>query len=305
MKTQFTLLIPAFLLLAGCTAGDTPGIEPVTPPVTATVPLTVESATVSAEATTRTTTSLTSGSIGVFRLAGNGYEAINNRRYDYGSPAWVPNGGTVNAIYLGGVTAQVCAYYPWQAALDNSAAIPLTSRVLADGDTDISFATSRFVDGSTANRSTTFNMIRAYAKVTFKFQRENYPGRGEVQTVELKNLLLSATLNIVSGTYSATAGVAGSSLPQTKNLIMPATGAVAWGSDLLLVPCIPAGSGMTIVVTVDGKTMTTTIAPSSYQPVRGEYKTITITVQGTGINATSVTTEDWANSDLGPVIPVP
>ena len=62
---------------------------------------------------------------------------------------------------------------------------------------------------------------------------------------------------------------------------------------------------MTIVITVDGKTMTTFIPVAGYQPKRGEYKTITITVKGTGINATSVTTEDWANTDLGPVIPVP
>lgn len=305
MKTRFTLLIPALLLLAGCTAGDTPGIEPVTPPVTATVPLTVESATVNAEATTRASTPLTSGSIGIFRLADNGYEAINNRRYDYGTPAWVPNGGAVNAIYLGGKSAQVCAYHPWQASRDNVAAIPLTSQVLTDADNDISFATSRSVDGSSANKSIAFNMIRAYAKMTFKFQRDNYPGRGEVQTVELKNLLPSATLDISNGTYSATAGVAGSSLSQTKSLIIPATGDVAWGSDFLTVPCIPAGSGMTIVITVDGKTMTTFIPVAGYQPKRGEYKTITITVKGTGINATSVTTEDWANTDLGPVIPVP
>lgn len=305
MKTRFTLLIPAFLLLAGCTAGDMPGIEPVTPPVTATVPLTVESATVSAETTTRASTPLTSGSIGVFRLAGSGYEAINNRRYDYGSPAWLPNGGAGNAIYLGGVAASVCAYHPWQASLNNAAAIPLTSQVLTDANNDISFATSRNVDGSSANRSTAFNMIRAYAKVTFKFQRQDYPGNGEVQKVELKNLLPGAALDISNGVYSTTAGVAGSSISQTKSgLFIPASGTVAWGNDLLLVPCIPSGS-TAIVITVDGKTMTTNISSSAYHPVRGEYKTITITVQGTAIHTTSVTTEEWLNSDLGPVIPVP
>ena len=305
MKIIVTLLIPASLLLAGCAAGQAPDIEPVTPPVTATVPLTVESAAVNAEATTRASTPLTSGSIGVFRLAGNGYEAINNRQYDYGTPAWVPNGGAGNAIYLGGETTQVCAYHPWQASLNNAAAIPLISQVLT-ADKDISYATSRDVDGSTANRSTTFNMIRAYAKVTFKFQRQNYPGRGEVQKVELKNLLPSATLNITSGVYSATDGVTGSSLLQTKSgLLIPDEGSIAWGSDFLLVPCIPPGAGMTIVITMDGKTMTTTVPLASYKPERGKYVTIMITVQGTSINATSVTTEEWINSGIGPVIPIP
>lgn len=304
MRTIFTLLIPVSLLLAGCTAGETPGIEPVKPPVIATVPLTVESATVNAEATTRTATPLTSGSIGVFRLEGNGYDAIDNRRYDYGMPAWIPSGGPGNAVFLGGVTASVCAYHPWQAPL-NSLNFTVTSQVLAnDNSNDICFATSRTVDGSSTNKSTTFNMIRAYAKVTFKFQRENYPGSGVVQKVELHNLLQSATLDISTGTYSTNMGVIGTTISQSNSIVMPGTGTVSWGSDILLVPCIPAGA-TTIVITVDGKEMTTSIPTANYQPTRGEYKTITVTVQGTDINVGSVATEEWTNSDLGPVIPVP
>lgn len=303
MKTIFTLLIPASLLLAGCTADETPGmVDPSIPPVEATVPLTVESAAVNAEVTTRA--AVTSGSIGIF-LTGTGYTAINNRQYNYGTPAWTPNGGVANTIYLGGATASVCAYHPWQASLNNSAAIPLTSQLFDNASKDISFATARNVDGSSANKSTSFAMTRAYAKVTFVFQRSNYPGTCQVQKVELKNLLPSATLNIGTGAYSTAAGVANSSVTQTKNVTVPATGTVAWGSDFLLVPCTPASTGMTLVITVDGKTMTTTIPTASYKPTKGEYKTITITVQGTGINTTSVTTTDWANGNLGPFIPVP
>ena len=299
MKTLFTLLIQVSLLLAGCTAGETPGVEPVKPPVTATVPLIVESATVNAEVTTRAATTLTSGSIGVFRLAGNGYTAVNNSRYDYAPLAWTPGGGPANAVLLGGEVARVCAYHPWQASL-NSTAIPLTSQVLTDANNDISFATSRAVDGSSINKTTTFNMIRAYAKVTFKFKRDNYSGTCQVQKVELKNLLPSATLDIGTGAYSTAAGVANSSVSQEKSVTVPATDTVPWGSDILLVPCTPAGTGMTIVITVDGKTMTTTIPVADYQPERGEYATITIMVQGTGINITKVETEDWVNGELGP-----
>lgn len=303
MKTIFTLLIPASLLLAGCTADETPGmVDPSIPPVEATVPLTVESATVNAEVTTRA--AVTSGSIGIF-LTGTGYTAINNRQYDYGTPAWTPNGGVANTIYLGGATASVCAYHPWQASHNNSAAIPLTSQLFDNASKDISFATARNVDGSSANKSTSFAMTRAYAKVTFVFQRSNYPGTCQVQKVELKNLLPSAMLNIGTGAYSTAAGMANSSVSQTKNVTVPATGTVAWGSDFLLVPCTPASTGMTLVITVDGKTMTTTIPTASYKPTKGEYKTITITVQGTGINTTSVTTTDWANGNLGPFVPVP
>lgn len=298
MKTIFTLLISASLLLAGCTADETPAA----PPVAATVPLTVESAAISAEVTSRA--ALNSGSIGIF-FSGTGYTSINNRQYNYGTPAWVPNGGASNAIYLGALTASVCAYYPYASGLNNSAALPLTSQVLDNASKDICFATARNVDGTSANKSTAFAMTRAYAKVTFVFQRSNYPGTCQVQKVELKNLLPSATLNIGTGVYSAAAGVANSSVSQTKNVTVPASGTVAWGSDILLVPCTPASTGMTIVLTVDGKTMTTTIPTASYKPTKGEYKTITITVQGTGINATSATTTDWVNGNIGPFIPVP
>lgn len=303
MKIIFTLLFPASLLLAGCTDDPIPGMNPAMPLVTPTVPLTVESATMNAEVTTRSTTTLSSGSIGIF-LSGAGYTTIDNRRYDYASAAWSPNGGAGYAIFLAGIPAAVCAYHPWQASL-NSTAIPLTSQVFDNAEKDISFAMNRTMNGTSAGSSTTFAMTRAYAKVTFVFERNNYPGTCVVEKVELKNLLPSATLNIGTGVYSTAVGVSGAIVSQEKSVTVPFSGTLAWGSDILLVPCTPAETGMTIVITVDGKTMTTTVPTASYMPTAGEYKTITIRVQGTGINATSVTTEDWLNGNLGPFSPVP
>lgn len=304
MKIIFTLLFPASLLLAGCTAERMPGMDPATPPVIPSVPLTVESATMNAEVSTRVSTPLNSGSIGIF-LSGTGYTPINNRQYNYVDPAWIPNGGVDNTIFLAGAPAAVCAYHPWQSSLNNSTAIPLNSQILTNTIQDISFAMNRNMDGTSVGRSTTFNMTRAYAKVTFVFERSNYPGTCQVQKVELQNLRSSTTLNICNGTYAHSTGVAGITVLQTKYVTVPTTGTIAWGSDFLLVPCMPAGSGMTIVITVDGKTMTTTIPTTNYKPVKGQYKTIKIKVQGTAINATSVTTENWANSDLGPFAPLP
>ena len=302
-KTLLPVLITGMSwLLCGCTAGEAPGIEPVKPPVTGTVPLTIESAMVDAQVATRTTTTLTSGSIGIF-LSGEGYTAISNRRYDYAASAWSPNGGAGNAIFLGGTTASVCAYYPWQEALGNSTAIPLTSQSLANNNQDFCFAPNRNMDGSSAGRSTNFIMKHAYAKLTFKFQRSNYPGACRVQKVELKNLLPSATLNIGTGAYSTAAGVANSSVSLAKDVTVPATGTVTWGSDILLVPCTPAGTGMTVVITVNGEMMSTTIPVADYRPVQGVYKTILITVKGTGINITKVEAEDWTNKELGPYEP--
>lgn len=304
MKSIVTILIPAALLLAGCTAEETPGNGPAIPPVEATVPLGIESASLSAEVTSRAVHTLTSGSIGIF-LSGTGYTSINNRRYDYGSPAWAPNGGAANTIYLGGTTASVCAYYPWQSGITNSGAVTLTSGVLDNTDKDICFAKNRNMDGSSGNKSTAFAMGHAYAKITFDFTRDNYPGTCQVQKVELNHLLPSANLNIGSGAYSTSAGTLNSSISQSKNIPVAGSGTTLWGDDFLLVPCTPAGSGMTIVITVDGKSMSTNIPTATYKPVAGEYKTVKVTVKGTGINVTSVTTEDWVNGNIGPVVPLP
>lgn len=303
MKTLLTLLFPASLLLAGCTADRIPGTDPALPPVTGTVPLIVESATVNAQVTTRAATTLTGGIIGVF-LSGGGYADVNNSgyAYDVSSRKWSGN------IFLGGASAWVCAYYPWREGITNSTAFPLTSLAVPVGDThaDISFATSRSVNGTQDGCSTSFAMTRAYAKMTIVFRRGNYPGTCQVQKVELKNLLPSATLNIGTGVYSTAEGVANSSVSMDYyGTTVDPSAPTPLNAYFLLVPCTPAAPGTVIVITVDGKTMTTTIPAETYRPVKGECKNITITLQGTGIDVASVTTEDWVNSDLGPFIPIP
>lgn len=296
----------ALLVLSGCSSEDTPENLRHLPPVVGITPLLVESAGLSGEVSTRA--ALGAGQqIGVFLAAGNGYTACNNYQYNFGNP-WAPaNAG--NTIYLGGASAQVCAYHPWTTGLTNSAAIPLTSQVY-NAAKDLSYATNRAVDGSSANKSTTFAMTRAYAKLTLTFQRANYPCTCQIQKVEIKNCLKAANLNITNGVYSGSAGSADVTLTETKNVTVPTTGTVAWGTDWLMVPCTPATGGMTLVLTVDGKTLTTTIPAASYKPVKGEYKTILLSINGTALNITSVTITDWPASttidDGGkPFIPLP
>lgn len=294
------------LFVAGCSSEDNPDSQQPLPPVMGTTPLSVESSTLQGEVTTRG--ALGAGEkIGVF-LAGTGYTACNNYQYNYGSPSWVP-AIAANTIYLGGATAQVCAYHPWTTGLTNSAAMPLTSQTHAAAK-DLSYATNRDVDGSSANKSTTFAMTRAYARLTLTFQRANYPGTCQIQKVEIRNCLKSANLNITTGAYSGSAGSADVTLTESKNVTVAATGTTPWGSDWLMVPCTPAGTGMTLVITIDGKTMSTTIPTASYKPVAGEYKTIQLSINGTKVNPTSVSLTDWPasttiNNGGNPFIPLP
>lgn len=305
---KYTFIAPflAALLLSGCSSDEStiPGSGRL--PVDATVPLVVESGTLDTETVTRAVTALPDGqSIGVF-LAGTDYMAVNNRQYTRTSGKWGPQGGVVNTIYLGGATAQVSAYHPWTTGLNNSGAIPLTSQVFA-ADKDLSFDVNHDVDGSSANKSVTFAMTRAYARLGFKLQRSNYMGKGELQKLEIKNLLAGATLNITDGVYSTKDGTTAVSVTQSKNVVVPTdeSTTIDWG-EYLMIPCTPTGEGMVLTVTIDGKTMTTTVPKATYTPVKGEYKIITITVHGTAINATTVTTEDWpAAGSIGPVVPQP
>lgn len=303
------LLATAFL--AGCSGSELPeGVQPVDP-ADATIPLNVQVESLDAEVDdapgTRAATTLTTGSIGIFRDNTNDYTAVNNIRYNYGSPKWTPQTAG-ETIYLGLQSTNVCAYYPWTNGYTNSAAIPLTSAVY-NANNDLSYATNRSVDGRT-NKTVpvTFAMTRAYARVGFKLKRDNYPGTCLVTNLTVKYLLPSATLNITNGTYSAATGTNAVTLNVTKtvNVTTSVGASTDWPDNYLLVPCTPYGTGMEITLTVDSKTMTTTIPTASYKPVAGEYKTITLTLKGTDLKAGTVTTENWESSNLsGEYIPLP
>lgn len=301
-RTYLLTCLAASVLLAGCSGGEfSENVLPVDP-ADAHMPLnvgstsldaSVETAPVSRAATTEITTN---GTIGIFRDATNGYTAANNIRYNYGSPKWAPN--TVSeTIYLGLLSTNICAYHPYVSGNSTSTAIPLTTaEAKADGSNDLSYATNQSVEGRT-NKTTALNfaMKRAYAKLGFKFKRNNYTGTCTVSNLTVTNILPSTTLDITRGTYYATVGTTDEALNVTKSVtVTTVAGATTdWTDTYLLVPCTPSGTGMTIALTVDGKLMTTTVLTTTYQPVAGEYKTITLTLNGTAVNVGKVTTTDW------------
>lgn len=305
---KLTCLVAA-VLLAGCSGSELPeGLQP-GGPSEADIPLNVTVASLEAEVesspVTRATTNLNTGSIGIFRDNTNGYTAATNIRYNYASPTWTPQTAT-ETIYLGLLPVNVCAYHPWSAG--KTTAIALTSDVYAAAN-DLSYAINQSVDGRT-NKTTalTFAMKRAYARLAFKLKRDNYPGTCSVTNLTVKNLLPSTTLTITTGTYAANNGTASATLNRTRTVNVTTTvgSSSDWGEEYLLVPCTPAGSGMEITLTVDGKTMTTTVPKTSYTPVAGQWKTITLTLKGTDLKASSVTTENWTNQDIsGEYTPLP
>lgn len=300
--------IPLLLLaacVAGCAGEEMPGAATMPQPAEGTVPLGVEAslleaATATTPATRAGAPALNSGSIGIF-LSGTGYTAINNRRYDYATPTWKPYGDTTNTIYLSGPVAKVCAYYPWTTGYDTSTAIPLTSQDYAAAN-DLSYAVNREVKGNATGCKTTFALTHAYALATIQLKRDNYSGTCKVSKLELKNLLPSATLDITTGTASTTAGVSGNAtISRTVDITVPSTGVAATQPQYLLIPCTPAGSGMVLALTVDGKPMTLTVPAATYTPAAGVSNTITVGIKGTALKVSSVTTTDWATGDIGSI----
>lgn len=302
-------ILPLLLLaacvagFAGCAGEEIPGTATAPRPVEGTVPLGVESTLIEAVTATVPTTragdpALTSGSIGIF-LSGTGYTSIDNRQYNYATPTWTPNGGATNTIYLTGVAANVCAYHPWTSGYNTSTAIPLTSQDYAAAK-DISYAVNREVKGNPTGCKTTFALTHAYALATIQLKRDNYSGTCKVSKLELKNLLPAATLDITKGTASASAGISGNAtISRTVDITVPSTGVATTQPKYLLIPCTPAGGGMVLALTVDGKPMTLNVPAATYTPVAGVSNTITVGIKGTALKVSSVTTTDWATGDIG------
>lgn len=301
MKRIVNLSLLAVLLLSGCTAEETvSGTFTVPPAVKGTVPLEVRSGSVSSEAavTRATSTALGNGeSIGIF-LSGTGYTDVNNRQYTCATDVWGPAGGVANTIYLGGVTANVCAYHPYKSTNGTKTAIKLTSAPYSAAD-DLSYAVNRDMDGSSTQSSTVFEMTRAYARLVITLERSNYVSTGTVSKMELGNLLLTANLDITksSGNYSATAGANGVTLTNSTAVTLPASGTKYNYADYLLVPCTPYGNQLSIKLTVDGKPMTTKV---TYAPKAGEQKQLNIKVEGSAIAISSLSSiADWVSSSGG------
>lgn len=282
-------------------------------------PLTVQSASLNADVQTRaTTTAVTSGSIGLF-LDNNekypdAYVAVNNNLYSYGTP-WTSS----DPIYLGGETADVCAYYPYSADRSDSKAFTLTTQTYS-ADADLCYSENIEMNGAkaTANGAGTigckvsFTLKRAYSKVAFEFYRKDYPGTCEMTHIQLKNCITSNTLDITSGTYG-TDPTTGNMDYDVKITVPEDDGSKPTLSfttsddntdakNLLVIPGDIPGSGdagVTIVLTVDGKTMTTDIPRATMGTfVAGKVYTFKMSVNGTSTEVEQIDIENWIPEDV-------
>ncbi|RHB33365.1 fimbrillin family protein [Bacteroides nordii] len=316
------------VLLAGCSEeASVPGGNS----VQERNPLTVQSASLNTDVQTRAaTTPVTSGSIGLF-LANNtsypdAYVPVDNNQYSHGTP-WTSS----NPIYLGGETADVCAYYPYSADRNNSKAFTLKTQTY-NAPADLCYSENIAMNGAKATADgagtigckVSFTLKRAYSKVAFEFYRKNYPGTCEMTHIQLKNCITDNTLDITSGTYGTVATTG--DLDYDVKITVPEddgtspTPSITTSDDdadaknLLVIPGdIPGAdlTGVTIVLTVDGKTMTTKIPRATLGKfVAGKVYTFKMSVNGTSTEVEQIDIEDWISEDVTdsgdkPFVPLP
>lgn len=271
-----------------------------------TVPLEIASASLpegSLTVTRAASQPLTSGSIGLFlqgKKTTTSYTAINNYEYSYQLNKWAPADEN-KTIYLGGETATICAYYPYQASgYDDKTKLPLTMQEYNAGN-ELFFATNQEKNATPTGRKLTLNLTHAYSQIELKITRENYPTQCIISGITLKNgnLLTSGTINITDGTVTGTpADYALTKLPHTltadgaytHNLLVPPTTLTADATD--------PSKGLAIVLTVDGKPMTVMILLSELPTLeKGKKHVISLKIKGTAIE-TAVTTTGWDEKTL-------
>lgn len=174
------LFLPAWLLVVaslfgGCsselTFSDADGN-----PVNGLVPIQVYAglnADVDVPDTRAASTITTNGAkMGVFRIAeaSKGYTAVNNVEYTYSTATslWTNAG---NPILVGGLSASLCAYYPYGATTFSGTNATLSAQKYADAKV-FWFATNGGNDITNKTPSASFAMTHAYSRVTLNITRD-------------------------------------------------------------------------------------------------------------------------------------
>lgn len=253
---------------------------------------------------------LTTGSIGVFRSKGTGYaEALANKQYTYtAANGWQPS-AAADTVYLMANDADVCAYFPYNSAYTDVAAIPLasgkytgTADDLAKHDTlDICYDVNRTLNG--ALTATDFTMKHAMAMVQLSFERLNYDSDNcNLTSVSIKNkeLISTATLNIGTGAYTTVTNAAltwtpGATDPAT-GIQVPATG-VSAPTSALLVPCTLDAAGTTFGFTVDGQKMSVKVPAATLSALTaGKIYKLKFIIHAASITLSDVSIIDWTSA---------
>lgn len=280
-------------LVAGCENGSDADL-----PADTLVPVRIVDAGIGAEVQTRAT--ISSGSMGVFRAAANGYTAQYNSQYTYNS-GWKPN----TTVYVGGANATLYAYYPYNAApfTANSTVCTLTAQKYAAAK-DLCYATTGGAAVCNKTPTAKFAMSRGYVRLKMSITRHatNYvSGNCNITNVNIKNntnFFVTRTLDISSGTVGGSATNGGWTYALNTSTI--AAGGTNTAYDVL-VPPQPVTSGLTITLTIDGANRAVTIPAAQFTNnalATGHQYTIALMITDTAVTPSgNVAITDYATDN--------
>ncbi len=300
-------------MLASCSNEDEPQLQ------ADGVALGVSSASLETVVTKTSTTIVTDGAtIGVYRLALNGYAQTHAEFYydaTATTPAWTIR-NTADNIYLNNNDATVCACAPYISTNTNPAALPITTQIYSAAQ-DLSY--SSLLTANNASNTVSFpDMTHAYAVITLALEKdETYTGAGLVTSIGMKgtDIYQEATLDITSATPAYTNGVsnttltfAGLSLTALAEGTIPAT-----SQSFLVIPVATlTASAMKFDFTIDSKAMQCEIIPTlapfaDLTELRPGYNyKVTVIINGTALKVTSVSITDWNDQTVtNPLKPSP
>lgn len=248
---------------------------------------------------------LEAGSIGIFQKQDDAkkYKALNNLKFDYGTPYWF----TDEQILLTDEMATLSAYYPY--ATNKSNPVMLLSQRFADAE-DLCYVN---LTANNAVASVTLDLCRVYSRIVFNFARgtdaDAYTGQGKVTAIRIdgEGIIPVATLDL----FDLRSPVGGTSVrdvldPFTGNYGVEIKGFTTQFTpdksdvaDCLMIPALLKGN-ISFTATIDGvpmkgKVTATQLCGASDILTEGTQYGINITVRPTRLELepSSITRQQW------------
>lgn len=247
------------------------------------IPVRIANVGVSAQAQTRSVSTITTGSMGVFRLATNGYTGQYNSQYSYNSE-WQPASAAAT-VHVGGNNAS----FPYNAAIfaANSTTCTLAAQIY-NSSKDLCYATASEMPVSSKRPNASFAMKRAYARIKLPIYRNigSYAGACYISDVNIRfgaGFCEGSTLDISNGIYGPNALTGGWTYSLNSG---PIGEGVTNNAYDVLVPPQSATGGLTITLTIDGQNRSVAVPELQFAGGRlnaGNQYVIRLTITDTAV----------------------
>ena len=242
--------------------------------------------------------------IGVFLKEGNGYEAVDNYCFTYGSPAWTSD----KKILLTDREATLAAVYPYSAGTSQPALISCQRYSTAGDLCALAFK------ATSATGSQTIALQHVYARIRFNFSvpQGGYDEQGKLTALKLENsgFISSARYDLFTAALTPLPG---------SNILINGLDTDIKGSteedrraDCLVVPATSLSGDIGFSVTLDGNVLTGHFTSVQLCGAAGkleagkQYDVNVKVVTKSSLSVTSVETTDWSETTVeGDYTPAP